>query len=304
MAAPIVPRRLSDPTGQSRRVAGAENEFNRRMRLILKGYTEALERIPFEVITVNAQAYSFNISGEELSRMFDLTGRLVDDILLDGGEAQLWFSLDYVVPAYRQGTGQTYTNLAAQSRAYLATRPTLTDLLLSAPYQRRLGLLLAREFEEMKGLSATVKKNMSFVLGQGLATGIGPRQIAKQLTAQADIEARRAHRIARTEINNALRTARMDEADQATAELGIQLKMMHLSALSPTTRPDHAARHGNVYTVQSVRVWWASDGNAINCKCSTVEVIVDANGNPVNPEFVAKVKAQGQRYFEALEDAA
>ena len=302
MAAPIVPRRLSDPTGQTRRIAGAENEFARRLKLITRGYINALNTISFEEITVNAQVYSFNISGEELGRLYDLTGRLVDDILLDGGEGQLWFSLDYVVPAYRQGTGQTYSNLSAQSRAYVATRPTLTDLFLSAPYQKRLGLLLAREFEEMKGLSATVKKNMAFVLGQGLATGIGPRQIAKQLTEQAGIhEVARANRIARTEVNNALRTARMDEADQATADLGIQLKMMHLSALSPTTRPDHAARHGNVYTVQTVRVWWASGANAINCKCTTTEVLVDENGNPVNPTFVAKIKAQGQRYFEALD---
>lgn len=300
MAAPIVPRRLSDPTGQTRRVAGAENNFARRMRQVLKAYTDTLATIPLEEITVNAKVYNFNLSGEELSRLFDLTGRLVDDILLDGGEAQLWFSLDYVIPAYRQGTGQTYSNLSAQSSRYLATRPTLTDLLLSGPYQKRLGLLLAREFEEMKGLSATVKKSMSFVLGQGLATGIGPRAIAKQLAAQTDIDIRRANRIARTEVNNALRTARMDEADQATAELGITLKMMHLSALSPTTRPDHAARHGNVYTVQGQRVWWASDANSINCKCSATEVIVDAAGNPVNPAFVQKVRAQGARYFEAL----
>lgn len=303
MAQPIVPGNPADPTAQGRRVAGAMNEFSRRMRQIGKVYTQALDRIPFETITVNAQAYQFLIDAAELSNLFDLTGRLVDDILLEGGEAQLWFSLDYVVPAYQQGTGQTFSNLSAQSRAYVATRPTLTDLLRSDPYQRRLGLLLAREFENMKGLSGTVKKNMAFTLSQGLATGIGPRAIAKNLATQVGIEERRAHTIARTEVNNALRTARMDEAEQVQQELGISLKMMHLSALSPTTRPDHARRHGNVYTVQAQRVWWSEGGNSINCRCSAVEVIVDEAGNPVNPAFVEKVKAQGARYREALEAA-
>lgn len=301
MAAPILPGKPSDPTGQSRREAGAINEFTRRIRQVLKVYKQALERIPFEVITVNAQAYAFQIDGAELGRLFDLTGRLVDDILLEGGEAQLWFSLDYVVPAYQQGTGLAYSNLSAQSKPYLATRATLTDLLTSAPYQKRLGLLLAREFENMQGLSATVKKNMAFTLSQGLATGIGPREIAKNLTEQAGVEYRRAEMIARTEVNNALRTARMDEAEQATAEFGIKLRQMHLSALSPTTRKTHAERHGHVYTVQAVRLWWSQDGNAINCKCSVVEVIVDDAGQPVNPDFVAKVRAQGAQ-FEANQE--
>jgi hypothetical protein len=264
--------KLSDPTGQTRRVDAAAKEFSRRMRQILKVYKQALERIPFESITVNAKAYTFQIDGAELGRLFELTGRLVDDILLEGGEAQLWYSLGYVVPAYQQGTGMTYSNLSAQSKRYLVSRPALTDLLLSAPYQRRIGLLLAREFEAMAGLSATVKKNMAFALSQGLATGIGPRQIAKNLTEQAGIEERRAHMIARTEVNQALRTARMDESDQATAGLGINLKQMHLSALSPTTRKTHAERHGHIYTAQAERIWWSQDGNSINCYLPGTEV--------------------------------
>lgn len=298
MASPILPSNAKYPTAQARRIAGANNEFYKRLRKVLKVYTDALDGVGFTEFTVNA--YSFNLDSRELSNLFDLTGQLVDDILLEGGEAQLWFSLNFVVPAYQQGSSQTYANLSAQSNAYLVTRPTLTDLLLSQPYQTRLGLLLAREFENMKGFSATVKKNMAFVLAQGLATGLGPRAIAKNLTAQIDIEYRAAERIARTEVNNALRQARMDEAQAAMSELGISLRMMHLSALSPTTRRDHASRHGNIFTVQAQREWWSEDGNSINCKCSTLEVITDEDGNPVNPAFVEKVQAQGATYFERL----
>ena len=301
----ILPRRQDDPTGQDRRERGAMLEFKRRLRQVLKVYTDALARIPFEEVeelAVNASYYTFQLSGSQLSNLYTLTGEVVDAILLEGGESQLWFSLDYIVPAYQQGTNQTMANLTAQSRAYAVTRPTLQTLLLSEPYQRRLGLLLAREFEEVKGLTATVKKNMGFILGQGLATGNGPREIAKALAAQLDIELSRANRLARTEVNNALRTARLDEADQAAAELGLFIRQMHLSALSPTTRPTHASRHGSVFTMQAQRVWWASDANSINCKCSTTEIITGPNGVPLNPAFVAKVRAQGVRYRESLED--
>lgn len=295
MAQPIVPSNRADPTGQDRRERGAINEFSRRMRQIGKIYRQALDRIPFEEITVNAVAYEFRIDPAILSQLFDETGRLVDAILLEGGENQLWFSLDYIVPAYRQGSAQTHANLSAQSRAYAATRPTLTDLFMTPAYQRRIGLLMAREFEEMRGLAGDVKKNMGFQLSQGMATGISPRQIARNLATQLGIEDRRAYRIARTEVNNALRQARLDESQQATVELGIQTKQMHLSALSPTTRATHRRRHGLLYSVQEQKEWWTVDGNAINCKCSTTEVLVDDAGEPLSPALVERVRRQVQK---------
>ncbi|MCR3865547.1 phage head morphogenesis protein, partial [Pseudomonas aeruginosa] len=107
-----------------------------------------------------------------------------------------------------------------------------------------------------------------------------PREIARDLTAQTGIEARRGHRIARTEVTTALRRARWDEKDAAEADYGVQSKLMHMSALSPSTRATHAARHARLYTSDEVRDWYSRDGNSINCKCSQVEVLVDDEGNP------------------------
>lgn len=203
-----------------------------------------------------------------------------------------------MIPAYEKGSGAAWRNLGVQSTEYAALRPTLTSLLQSAPYQNRIGLIRAREFELMKGLSANVKQGLSQQLTAGLAQGIGPREIAKNITAQTGIEERRAERIARTEVNQALRTARMDETQDASSRLGIRVKVMHLSALSPTTRATHAARSGQLYTVQESRDFFASGSEAINCKCSTSEVMVDEKGQPLSKGLVDRVRAASEKWKE------
>jgi hypothetical protein len=264
-------------------------DFRTRVRKATRAYIDALDQIDFVEITTNAR-YEFRTLPNVLSQILELTGQLVDSLFTEGGQRNLWFSVGYVVPAYEKGTTQTWRNLGVQSTQYAATRPTVQSLLLSEPYQNRIGLIRAREFENMKGLSATVKQNMSQQLTAGLAQGIGPREIAKNLTAQAGIEEGRANRIARTEVNQALRTARLDESQDAQQRLSIKLKVMHLSALSPTTRVTHAARSGNLYTVEEERDWYAEDGNAVNCKCSQTEVLVDNNGQPLSKGLVDRAK--------------
>lgn len=292
----IVSRNEQDPGGFDRRERAAMKDFDRRIRRIGKLYQDLLGRIEFQSYTVNVVRYEFRTLPEVLTQMLSETEALVDAILLEGGPSQLWFTVGYVVPSYEQGTAQTWSNLGVQSTAYKTARPTVQSIFLSEPYQRRLGLLRAREFEEMKGLTQTVKTDMARTLTQGLAQGIGPREIGRQLTAQTGIEERRAARIARTEVGQSLRNARMDEATDAAIRFDMAMKMMHLSALSPTTRATHAARHGHLYDVQVERDWYAQDGNAINCKCSMTEVLVDDQGKPLAPGIVEKTQRRGEEW--------
>lgn len=279
----IVPRSETDPGGFDRRERAAIKDFNRRIARIGKLYQGVLDRLDFQAVTVNAVYYEFRTLPDVLAQMLDQTAVLVDAILLEGGPNQLWFSQEYVVPSYEQGTAQSWANLGAQTQTYQVAKPSLQSVLLSEPYQRRLGLLRAREFELMQGLSNTVKSQMAQTLTQGLAQGIGPREIGRRLSAQTGIEQRRAQRIARTEVGQALRQARMDEAQATSAQFDLPMKMMHLSALSPTTRATHAARHGHLYDVQDERNWLGSDANSINCFLP---------GTRVRGRFVAGSKAR------------
>ncbi|MEI9546867.1 gp6 [Enterobacter kobei] len=285
---PILPGNLKDPTGADRLERGAMSEFARRMKRIGKAYKGILDRIPASP-SVN-QRYTFDLDSTQLSMLLSNASLLVDEILGADNETGFWFWADYVNPAYQRGTAQEFANLSQQSAVYAAGQESVSTILLSEPYRRRLILVRARTFEEMKNLSASVKADMARILTDGLGRGQNPLEIAKRLTEQTGIESRRANRIARTEITTALRRARLDEDDEARERYGIRTKQMHISALSPTTRSTHAARHAHLYAAEEQREWWAKDANGVNCKCSTIAVMVDESGKPLSDTIIDKAQ--------------
>ncbi|WP_288444785.1 phage minor head protein [uncultured Pantoea sp.] len=276
----ILPANKLDPTGVDRLERGAMRDYAKRLKQISARYIELLNRIPAEP-AVN-QRYTFQLDPTMLSMLLQNGDSLIDEILLQGGEFNPWLFQDYVSPSYQRGTAQEFTNLSQQSPVYGADRGSVQDILLSDAYQSRLALVRARTFEEMKGLSADVKQNLSRVLTDGIGRGQNPKEVARRIRDQIGIEQGRANRIARTEITTALRRARWDEHDSASDDLGLNVMLLHLSALSPTTRQTHALRHGKLYTSEEVRDWYSINGNAINCKCSQVTVLVDEKGAPLN----------------------
>lgn len=261
-------------------------DFGRRVRKIACGYVQILNRIPAEIVTNRASTdttrYTYRLDAALLMALLGEGSALVDSILLEGGEHNLWFFEAYVAVAYRRGTAQEFANLAQQSPAYLAGQQDLAAIMRSDPYRRRMALVQAREFEEMQKLAGDVRVNMTRILTEGIGRGLNPRSIARALTDQAKIESRRANRIARTEVTTALRRARLDESEDAQERYGLRTMELYLSALSPTTRATHAARHGNLYTTDELREWWAGP-ESINCKCSATSVLVDENGKPLVP---------------------
>lgn len=295
---PIMPTDPRDPEGTDGPVSKASKDFARRVRDVVKLYTDAIDSVPRSIIQVNAERYVYQLDQGVLKSLLDNIGWLVDEILLEGGEPNLWFYTAYVKPAYERGTAKTVRNIARQSPAYKAERATLADVINLEPYQRRLILLRAREFEEVKGFTAEVKADMARILTDGMARGQNPLEISRKLAEQTHIEDFRADRIARTEINTALRRARWDEFEDAQQAYGLNMKYMHISALSPTTRRTHAARHGNLYTVEQARDWAASGANSINCKCGGVEVMVDNSGEPIVAAIVDRAHEMRKKYEE------
>lgn len=286
--APIIPGTPRDPTGVDRIERGAIRNFDRRYRRVRQAYIDALDRLPSEPV-VNRR-YTYQLDPSLLTSMLSTLDAEVDAILLEGGLEGLWFFRSYAEVAAVRGTAQAFSNLAQQSPAYRAGRGSLQNILLSEPHRRRMALTRARVFEDMKGLSGQTKAGMARILTDGIARGLNPAEVARNLTQQVGIESRRAHRIARTEITTALRRARWDEAEEAQALYGLETKLMHLSALSATTRPSHAARHARLYTVEQVRDWYSQPGESINCKCSQTEVMVDETGKPVVPAIVERAR--------------
>jgi len=271
-------------------------DFDRRMRRVAKAYRQALERIPAAPV-VNRR-YTFDLDRVLLDSLLAQLSMEVDSILLEGGSQSIWLFEAYIDVAATRGTAQAFANLAQQSPAYRAGRESLQAVLRSEPYQRRMALVRARVFEEMNGLSGQVKADMARVLTDGIGRGLNPRDVARNLNLQAGVEMRRAHRIARTEVGMALKRARWDEAEEAQQQYGLLTKLMHLSALSPTTRATHAARHAKLYTVEQVRDWYSQDANSIQCKCAQTEVLVDAAGKPIVPGIQRRARETYERMKE------
>ncbi|EGQ7677947.1 phage head morphogenesis protein [Vibrio parahaemolyticus] len=277
----ILPRSIEDPTSVDKLERGAIRKFTAKLKKIGIEYSKLVDQFR-PSLAVN-QRYVYELDEYTLQSVLQQGVALIEDILIDGSQSSFWFFNDYVEVAYERGTFQEFTNLSHQSAAYEAGQESARSILDSEPYRRRIALINARVFEEMKGLTAEVKANMTRVLTDGLARGLNPLEIARTLKATTSLSQSRANRIARTEITTALRRARLDESDDARDRFGLKSLMMQISALSPTTRKWHAERHGQLFTSDEVREWLATDANSINCKCVFISVLVDDDGNPLNP---------------------
>lgn len=295
MGKPILPSDPADPSGQDRRERGAMAEMSKRVRCCGKVYREGLSRVTF--LAVNAQAYQFLNSPDAIDMLLAELAQIVEQTMTSGGR---WLFTGYVRPAYQQGTSRAQANISNQSKVYRDARG-LEQLLTSDPYLKRLSLLRGRVFNEMAGIVGDIQTVLARTLTQGLADGVGPLEIASRITESTGIVERRARNIARTETGEALREGRLAETESAAA-LGINLGVMHLSALSPTSRVDHVERHGWVGTVEEERAWYAAKpGRRNNCKCSPSEMLLDDDGKPMFEDVVERTRA-ARTEWEKKED--
>lgn len=292
---PVLPSSSTDPTGQQRRVQRAIKDFERRIDAVEKGTMAIFRRIPYKVVTLNAinaeqKTYIFELDDFILADMDNQISRLIDTLIDEGTPQTNWMLAGYVTPAYVQGTALVQSNLSIQSVEYEMSRPTLDYLLNTPVYRRRLSLQQARSFNEMNKIADSMKGDLSSTLARGMAEGLSPRKIAENIEARIGVSKFDARRIAQTEIVNAMRTARREEAKQAQVELGILTKLLHLSALKSTTRQSHRDRHAKLFSIQDVATWYSIVPNAIFCYCVQVEVIVNEKGEPLSPSIIERAR--------------
>jgi SPP1 gp7 family putative phage head morphogenesis protein len=239
--------------------------------------------------------YEYQLDPAQIANTAAFIQELLTQFVLENRQPD-WFMQQQVELAYELGTAEEVANLRTIAPTEYAR--TVQGVLASPAYQRRIQFTFARVFEEMQGFVEETRRDLARTLADGIAAGDNPITVSRRIRDRIGVANSRAQRIARTEINMAHRRARWDEDQDAQQNLGIMTMLMHLSALSPTTRKTHARRHGRLFTVQENRQWYNEDANAINCKCSQVSVLVDEEGEPRSPKFVAKVEKQGEDFFD------
>jgi len=289
---PIVPRSVTNPVGGQDRVRRVTNVLREALGGVQDWLINRFEQIPVERMLVNSlyvnkYRYEYQISVVQLEM-------LVNDLLVELGLLPNDYVVREVVGAYEQGTGLAVENLANISDDY--TR-TITQVLMSDPWQRRAALVGSRVFEEMKGFEGDTGRDLARVLRQAVQDGLNPRDVVDTIKERFGVSESRAKRIATTEISGALRRGRWDEAQDAESRLGIRVRMLWVSALRPTTRLWHASRHGQLYTIQEVREFYAVNANSIACYCTQIETLVDKDGKPVVTRAIDRLLKQKKVYF-------
>jgi len=289
---PTLPRNTENPVGHARLQQQTVSRLKRGLRDVRRWVLERFEEIPKREVTINAQVpgyvvnetrYEYLISVEELRLIVEeIRRRLGIEVPPDYMAAQ-------TVLAYEAGTGTAVAQLAALTDDY--TRE-ITQVLASEPWQRRVALIRSRVFEQMQGFNGDTATELGRVLSQGVEDGLNPRDVAKDIRKRFGIAERRAETIARTEVGSALRRATRDENQDARERLGINTQLLWLSALSPTTRANHARRHSQVYTAQEVAEFYSQSGESVNCKCSQQPVLLDESGEPILGPLKARLENQ------------
>lgn len=242
---------------------------------------------------VNAGTYIYDMTAAQLADLFQIVQAILDGSLLDGGSQNLW-ALGYVAAEYERGTLNAFTNLSVQSPAY-ASQTTLPQLLSSPAYQNQIAAAYVSTYSDWKGISDTARADLANVIADSIGRGVNPRETAQIVSKRLDVSMAKAKNIAQTEQVGALREAQWNETEWTQERLGLKTAILWISALKPTTRASHAARHGKTFSPQEVRDFYSRDGNRYHCYCGNIPCLLNDDGSLFNnglSEKMAKERKQ------------
>ncbi|RZV01069.1 UNVERIFIED_ORG: SPP1 gp7 family putative phage head morphogenesis protein [Serratia quinivorans] len=317
---PIVPRNKADPTQSYRTVNKTYRDiegryygiktalrglFDRRLtgrervgnsQLVMMACNNDAGELP-SLYQVNAGTFIYDMSAQQLADLLQVIQTILDDYLLAGNGQDIW-ALHYVASEFERGTLNAYTNLSVQSPVY-ASQTTLSALLSSPAYQNQVAAAFVSTYSDWKGISDAARGDLANIIADAVGRGVNPRETMKVISKRLDVSMSKAKTIAQTEQVGALREAQWNETAWVQDRLGLRTKLLHLSALKPTTRTWHASRHGKLYTVEEVREWCSKDGNRFNCYCSQIPVLLTDNGSIFNEGLMNKLAKERKAWKDA-----
>lgn len=300
--APKLPRSRTDPVMSAGLLRRAFKQIKARYSAIEQDIIALFESLPVSQQASNAVSadefnWIYDVDATRLAMTNERIMEILDQWLLDGYQLNLLWIGGITEESYLQGTGLSQSNLAAMSVTYASER-SLSAILMSASYRKRIGIAYARTYEDWKGLSDKARADLAGIISEAVAAGRNPKTVVKSISERLGVSRSAAENIAQTEITGALRQARWDEADEAKRELGLETALLWISALIPTTRRTHAANHNAVLSTDYVRDFYSRDGNRYRCLCSQTEVIL-VRGKPEIPSRVREALAKEKADWDA-----
>lgn len=230
----IVLNKAADPS----RTASLRDAFARAMWKRFNAFARTVAEVVDEDnvfgLAVNRKpgpgAFDFPRSADKVSSFMRwLEQQIKDDILQVTQIEQVGTAVDaawsniYIQDSYKRGILRARAQMTGVAPGINVTGGIGASL--QSPFHiDRLGLLYTRTFTELQGITNAMSQQMSRVLAQGMADGLSPRAIARQLvgTITGDLSLvdslgrfipakRRAELLARTEIIRAHAEAQLQE---------------------------------------------------------------------------------------------
>ncbi len=298
-----------DPTRQAGNRRRAIADIRKRLKGAQEEVLAIIDDLPYTTRTVNQSMitnrteYIYELSADRVASIDALIRQIVNgwfETAPDERPPRFFFDT-YIQTASQSAATESANRIAmlAEQAGYSAqvlTALQTENVLMSTPYRRRLQLLYGRAFNEMKGFSGQTGSDLARVLADVVALGRSPREAQRRIRERFSVADSRARRIAHTEINHAYTQTRLEEMKSAREDLDIAVKVIHRSALLPTTRPWHAARHGRLYTIEEQQEFWATGANSIFCYCSASEAVLDGNGIPYDMGLIKRLKKEREGF--------
>jgi SPP1 gp7 family putative phage head morphogenesis protein len=300
----------ADPTGQAasrnrggRRLSVRLNRSERKVKALFRAIPRSSTR---QTQIVNAQqvtVYDYEFGPADQEQFAQSVQFILNDELLETQTGVMpfdWYWKSDVDLAYRQGTSEEVRDfnqlIAGAAIAGVLVRglppqeTSIESILLSDFYRSALSRVQVSNFSTIKSLSEKTASQVLQVINSGIQAGKTPTEISGDISARFEVSRSDANRISQTEVNKAYNDAKLNATDVLGQQTGLRSAVIHISALSTTTRASHAERHGNAYTTSNQLQWWNTGANRINCKCTTTSVLIDSNGQVVQSELQDEIK--------------
>ena len=285
-----------DPTGLAgnrnrgtRKLTRRLRDAERRVKQLFRAIPKSSRRQKKVVNAETATIYDYALSTQEKAQLEQSIQYVINEALLDNQNGQMsadWYFKPDIEQPYRQGTAEEtrdFNQLIAAAiiaGAFIEQVP-VEQVLFSPVYADKVLNAQTDTFRTIKGLSEKTTAQVLQKINTGIQSGMSPTVIVNDISTRFDVSIADAKRISETEINKAYNNAKMDTTRLLSDRTGLKAGVVHVSALTPTTRAHHAARHGNAYTVEDQRQWWDEGANRINCKCSVKSILIGKDGRVV-----------------------
>ncbi len=116
----------------------------------------------------------------------------------------------------------------------------------------KIQMIALRSLELLRGLSATMASQMNVILADGLANGLHPRAVAREMVKKVGLSYNRALVIARTEIIHAHAEGQLDSFAEL-GETGVGVMAEWSTAGDEKVCPLCHAREGEILSIEDAR---------------------------------------------------